>query len=523
VEIGKGIGDVLGDAAAAIEELTSPWVAGTRAGLSAARSAASSALGALGGLAAGGKEKSSAEPGADGEAAARGESEGSAEPQSGAAAERRRKAREAEFDRRRREESWAALRTNCSAAILGPFGLGRLVALGDKDGGNVTTLHGFKQGIVASEADRRRYDAWPKDGTFDGSRYRSGLSDERRHRFQDPESLVDGYTGKRLTRDGRTHIDHIIPIRKIARDPKNDLYDVDRDALANHGDNRTYADASLNHSKGDRDLDKWAQSSAAGGKTNSERFALDPARVSEQSARARRHERSTQLRHQLRKQGPEILGSGLLEGTKLGTQQALALVLHEFVDALCDQLEDVCRHGLQGESDARFLAVLKLRLSQVAQKVAARWEGVCGAFGKGLLFGFLSNLITVFVNLFATTGKRAVRMIREGVSSVGQAAWMLCFPPEGLTLAQTAHAASKVAAAGLVITATLLVEQQLEALLAAVPLLGALAAPLTSVLAGCLAAVLTALLGHALDRIDLLGVIEAERRAFALECPQGAC
>ena len=61
-----------------------------------------------------------------------------------------------------KEQRIDALLDSCRDSVLqqiiGPFGLTPAM-FDDKAGGNVTTTHNFKDGVVATEADGERYDA----------------------------------------------------------------------------------------------------------------------------------------------------------------------------------------------------------------------------------------------------------------------------------------------------------------------------------------------------------------------------
>lgn len=81
----------------------------------------------------------------------------------------------------------------------------------------------------------------------------------------------------------------------------------------------------------------------------------------------------------------------------------------------------------------------------------SKWEDAVKAFRDGAVSGFISNLLTVVINTVMTTWKRWVRIVREGVTSLYCALKMLAFPPEGMTLEQAAHEASKLLVAGAVV------------------------------------------------------------------------
>src|SRR5690554_4458650 len=79
-----------------------------------------------------------------------------------------------------RDERLQNLMESCQQEVLrqiiGPFGLTPAM-FDDKDGGNVTTLHNFNQGITATDEDGRRYEQLQKNraGGQDRSAYDAEL------------------------------------------------------------------------------------------------------------------------------------------------------------------------------------------------------------------------------------------------------------------------------------------------------------------------------------------------------------
>jgi len=119
--------------------------------------------------------------------------------------------------------------------------------------------------------------------------------------------------------------------------------------------------------------------------------------------------------------------------------------------------------------------------------------------------------VTVLINLFVTTGKRAVRMIREGVFSLLKALKTFLLPPKDLSFGEAAHEALKLLASGGVVVAGVALEEAAEKLILGVPLFAPFAGVLTAVLVGAATALSMTLVCYLLDKLDLFGVIRAER------------
>jgi hypothetical protein len=208
-------------------------------------------------------------------------------------------------------------------------------------------------------------------------------------------------------------------------------------------------------------------------KTNAEHYEIDPDLLNKKyedgKNAAKKYE--PDVIDKTKYYGERIADTGFSEGAKMGQQQAIGLMAYEFFDAVFDEVHDIYKKGYSyGPSDDRFLSVLKERFTRIAKRIAARWKDVGAAFAGGFISGFLSNLVTVVINMFVTTGKRIVRIIREGFYSLMRAIKMICFPPEGMTAAQAAHEALKLIATGLIVTGGVALEQYIDTMIKAVPL-----------------------------------------------------
>ncbi|WP_143503315.1 MULTISPECIES: hypothetical protein [unclassified Pseudomonas] len=173
-----------------------------------------------------------------------------------------------------------------------------------------------------------------------------------------------------------------------------------------------------------------------------------------------------------------------------------------------DEIKDLYRNGRQNET---LFADLGERLKRVGATVSAKWEQMLDSFSGGFVSGFVSNAVTVLINLFVTTGKRAVRMIREGIFSLLKALKTFLFPPKELSFSQAAHEALKLLAAGGVVVGGVALEEAVEKLILSVPLFTPIAGMLTAILVGAATALSMTFVCYLLDKLDLFGAIRTER------------
>lgn len=425
------------------------------------------------------------------------------------------------WDQRQVDVLLKSCRDSITSSIVGPFGLGRLVAAMDKEGGNVTTVHNADQGVYANEADRKRYKV-----KFDRKDYENGgLGPKRKTLFQSQEKIYDAYKGTETPKDGRTHLDHVISAKEIHDDKWLRLAteSEQRDKIATRESNLVPTDSALNQSKSDRDLKEWMNTKRKDGTTNAEYFGMDKRRAEAVYNKAKKDYRIQKTVAVAQHFGKELGVTGAQEGAKMGLQQSFGLLLTEFFSASFDEISDAYRHGFRDSlSNQSFFEALKERLSRIVKRVTSRWKDAVAAFKEGAISGFLSNLITMLINTLVTTGKRIVRVIREGLMSIMKALKMALFPPEGMPPAEAADAALKLLATGLTVSLGLLAEETVEKAITVffstnLPILAPYAGTVSAVFVGATTGIASALLVYGLDKLDIFGANGAKRHAGVLQ------
>ena len=352
--------------------------------------------------------------------------------------------------------------------------------------------------------------------SFAGSSTKSVGSEFTRSQLDQNGNLTDAYTGKRELASN-TSPDHIKSCSEAHKEGMFMLSNERKADLATDKGNLASTRRDINQSKSDDDLMEWQANKQAGrDEANGTHFDVDPKLVKKQYEKGKlaAEKHMPNIADKAKYYVKNTAQTGVNEGAKMGMQQAIGLLLSEFYQATFDEIMDIYRNGFAGGfEDDSFFIVLNERLSRISKRIAMKWKDACEAFTSGFLSGFLSNIVTTVINALVTTSKRVVRIIREGFFSLLKAIKLLCDPPEGMSLSQAAHEASKIIATGLVVTIGVLVEQKISEFLGSLPF----ADIITAALVGGMTGLATTFIVYMIDKIDLFRVNARERHQFIME------
>ncbi len=395
-------------------------------------------------------------------------------------------------------------------SIVTPFGLGKVFAAYDKVGGNVDTIHNARNGIYATDGEQNAY---KNRGEYDSDKYHKDQNyiDTNRQYSKDRKdgTAVDYMSGQKLNPNESHDLDHVVSAKEIHDDAGRVLAGIDGSKLANTDANLKPTDKTANRSKKADSMETFLnkknekiqkievlklKDSLSDKEQNElqklEKLKLiDDEKVMKIDKEARKAQTSTINKEYYisEKFAKNAAVTGVNEGTKMGAQQAIGLVMSEFFTAVFDEILDIYKNGFSsGFDDERFFSVLKERLHNIAEKLMVKWKEVAIAFKDGFISGFISNLVTTVINAFVTTGKRGVRIIREGMFSLFRAIKLLLFPPENMTAEEAMHEAKKLIATGLIVSLGVFIEQSVETVIKSTGILAPFSVELTAVFVGAI-------------------------------------
>jgi phage-related minor tail protein len=121
------------------------------------------------------------------------------------------------------------------------------------------------------------------------------------------------------------------------------------------------------------------------------------------------------------------------------------------------------------ESFSDIFKRFRIRMNSLLESIKEKWKNI---LSKGIWAGitaFLSNILIFVINLFATTLKKIVSMIRAGFVSLVEAIKILANPPENMDRDEVNYQAFKILVAGLIGATSLGLSAGIEKLLQSIP------------------------------------------------------
>jgi hypothetical protein len=377
-------------------------------------------------------------------------------------------------------------KTTVIETITGQFGLASMF-IQTQDGGNVTTAHNFEKGITSSDADKQKYDSWKTTKELHGkdwkkyrdkTDYDKGNFAAKRDAIPEHSVVIGAYTEERLVKNNKAkpriqaQLDHIVPVQEIEKGAKANLFKTpeERAKMATNDKNLAWTSESINTSKGNLPMKKWQDKPNPdnSSETNVERYGIKKEKAMELDTQARKYIKAEITVAAAKKYGSELLATGGKDAARMAAYSALGVVMRELTQAVFREIHVTFQQ--RGKETLKEIFIrFKERIGTVIADLKAKWKDIFkGSFEAGIT-AFLSNIVVFIINLFATTLKKMVTMIRAGFVSLCQAVKMLANPPAGMDREEANYQALKILTAGLIGAASLGLSAGIEKLLQAIP------------------------------------------------------
>ena len=243
----------------------------------------------------------------------------------------------------------------------------------------------------------------------------------------------------------------------------------------------------------EKPLTEWeAQTSTKDkAKTNGEYYDVNSEKAHASDERARKNIDQEVARKKLAHYSSSMAKDGLKQGGQMAIRQALGVVFTEVAATVMDEVPNIIKQLRSNFSVETFFKKIGELVLNAFERVKSKMGDVLEALKTGFTSGVFTSIITTIINMFATTAKNIVRLIRQAMVSITEAVRILFFDKEKRTTGERVIAASKVLMAGASIVLGVLVEQSLFSFLestaiAAIPVIGGVLVELIPIFVGTL-------------------------------------
>lgn len=205
------------------------------------------------------------------------------------------------------------------------------------------------------------------------------------------------------------------------------------------------------------------------GQTKGEKYGIDREKALQKDKEARKYVYGEIDTATLKKYSTELLSTGGKDAAKMAAYSAIGVILRELVAGLFEEIRATFKNN--GESLKEIFVRFKERLQKILANIKAKWKDILGGSIEAGIMAFCSNIVVFVINLFFTTLKRVVSVIRAGFVSIVQAAKILVNPPKDMPKDEVGFATLKILTTGLIGALSLGLAEGIEKLLLSVPVL----------------------------------------------------
>lgn len=348
---------------------------------------------------------------------------------------------------------WKTIISEVSQTTLQRFGIEHLVnkvdgfgGLNDfKDGGDISTVHNADKGVFVDDEHRQRYQLiYNKDTRkkyYEGRKTDSNdtrLATQRKRLFQN-ENVIDGYTGKNLSKDGSTHLDHIISAKEIHENKRARLFmsNDERNDMAVDERNIVPTNSSLNQSKGEHDLDEWLDkpSSKDKSQTNQERFGInkEDAHKLKEDAKSFVNDKINAAR------AKEVTTASISRGVKQAKKQIVGLIFYYGQEIIVDSLKELALTWKNYSGIKQRLFAIKECGNHIKDKVITKIKDIktiakdiFNCVSEGFISGVTACIVEGIINMFLTTVKNVSKLLQDGITGLISVVKLWIKNPENL-------------------------------------------------------------------------------------------
>lgn len=356
-------------------------------------------------------------------------------------------------------------------SLITSFGLDFLIK--DQHGGDVDTIHNVRKIGDGPNSDpnmiyknKANKTAYQNRGAYDRAEYHEknsnykSIRNEAKTAFnEEGQWIEDAYTGnklginKALPDKQRAELDHVISAKSIHDDPGRVLSGISGSELANNPDNLRFTNMKLNNNMRDKDIPeyiKWCEENPDKVNWNGEKGKPLPddvkLRLMREYEQAKKvaDAKINRTYYTSLEFTKNLVSSAGKVGLQMGLRQTIGLIFTEIWFSVKKEFNNVSTPFKMDE----FLTAIGNGIKRGFNNAKSKYKDLLNKFIEGTVSGVLSSLTTTLCNIFFTTAKNIVKIIRQSYASLVQAAKILFLNPDNLPFGKRMRAVSKIIATG---------------------------------------------------------------------------
>ncbi len=372
-------------------------------------------------------------------------------------------------------------------SIVTSFGLDFLV--NDQHGGDVDTIHNVRQ-IDTDEKmhykNKQNETTYALRGEYNSHQYHSDsryIATNRAYSKQKKEgTLTDAYTGLKIKQNDKTNLDHVISAKEIHEDRGRVLSGLNGVDLANSKENLRITNESVNKSKNKYSVDEFlgkledknlnekiATLRSKSELTEKEQKelaklerlnAVDEKKIksADKNSRSSYNKQIGQAYYLSPQFKTDVIVAASNVGMRMGLRQALGFVFVEVWFSVEEEFKKI-----QKPFDfSKLLTSIGNGIQRGFDSARRKYKDLLAKFGECVVSGIFASVSTTLFNIFITTGKNAVKIIRRTYVSLVQAAEVLFINPDNYLFGDQMCAVMKLLATGASVAIGTLVSDAVE-------------------------------------------------------------
>ncbi|MCH1966215.1 hypothetical protein [Paraclostridium sordellii] len=330
-------------------------------------------------------------------------------------------------------------------SLITSFGLDFIVK--DRYGGDVDTINNVRkigkdeEMIYKNKQNQIDYD---NRGKYDSHAYHTNKAYKEKNKqvsMQKKEgTLIDAYTGESIGYNGKSDLDHVIAAKGIHEDAGRVLAELSGVDLANSNENLEATNPRTNRTKKADSMDDFLN------KYGDEYTEYQKDKMKEKDAIARKlyEAKLAKEYYTSPKFAKDVAFFAGNVGVRMGLRQVLGFVFTEVWFTVKEEF-----NNLNGSFDfSELLTSIGNGIKRGFENAKEKYKELLAKFTDGVVAGSISSITTTMCNIFFTTAKNIVKIIRLTYASIVQAAKVLFINPDNLPFGERMRAIVKILATG---------------------------------------------------------------------------